>query len=346
MDPAQLHQFLAQNNFPEFRYRQIVKNYYSGRYSDYSDMSDISKDLRQQLADLFPLYSTKLSSLQTNQSTQKALLSLKDGLQIETVLMDYEDWLTACISTQVGCSLGCRFCATGQMGFKRDLSSEEIIDQIIFWKHKISPLSKGEAPAKAGERDLKVGRVVFMGMGEPFLNWENLVSALKIINSKDGLNIGQRKISISTAGLPQKIMEFADLNTEINLAISLHSLDQKIREYLMPIAKQYPLRELLKACQYYTSHTRRQLFLEYALVKDQNDSPRHLKLIIDLLKSNNLFFLNLIPLNPTSADLSPSDPIIQKHFEIELQKNHLNFSVRRSFGQDISAACGQLASRN
>jgi len=329
MDPAQLHQFLAQNNFPEFRYRQIVKNYYSGRYSDYSDMTDLSKDLRQILTDEIPLYSVKLSSLQTNQSTQKALLSLKDSLQIETVLMDYDDWLTACISIQVGCSLGCRFCATGQMGFKRDLSVEEIIDQILFWNSRLFPKY--------------IGRVVFMGMGEPFLNWDNLISALKIINSKESLNIGQRKISISTAGIPQKIMEFADLNTEINLAISLHSLDQKTRESLMPIAKQYPLSELLKACQYYTSHTRRQLFFEYALIKNQNDSLRHLQLLIDLLKSNNLFFLNLIPLNPTSVDLSPSDPIIQKHFETELQKNHLNFSVRRSFGQDISAACGQLA---
>jgi 23S rRNA (adenine2503-C2)-methyltransferase len=329
MDPAQLHQYLSQNNFPEFRYRQIVKNYYSGRYSDYSEMTDLSKDLRQQLAGQFPLYSVRLSSLQTNQSTQKALLQLKDGLQIETVLMDYDDWLTACISTQVGCSLGCRFCATGQMGFKRDLSLEEIIDQILFWNTRLFPKY--------------VGRVVFMGMGEPFLNWDNLVSALKIINSKDGLNIGQRKISVSTAGIPQKIIEFTDLKTEINLAISLHSLDQKSREDVMPIAKQYPLSELLKACQYYTSHTRRQLFFEYALIKGKNDSPHHLKLLIDLLKSNNLFFLNLIPLNPTSAGLSPSDPTIQKHFESELENYHLNFSVRRSFGQDISAACGQLA---
>jgi 23S rRNA (adenine2503-C2)-methyltransferase len=329
MDPSQLHQYLSKNNFPEFRFRQILKNYYSGRYSDYVDMTDLSKDLRQQLTDLFPLYSVKLSSLQTNDFTQKALLQLKDDLKIETVLMDYDNWITACISTQVGCTLGCRFCATGQMGFKRDLSTEEIIDQVLFWHTRLFPKY--------------IGRIVFMGMGEPFLNWDNLVSALKIINSKNGLNIGQRKISISTAGIPQKIIEFTDLKTEINLAISLHSLDQKSREDLMPIAKKYSLSELLKACQYYTSHTRRQLFLEYALVKGINDSPRHLKLLIDLLKSNNLYFLNIIPLNLTSAVLSPSEIITQKYFETELEKNHLNFSVRRSFGEDISAACGQLA---
>jgi 23S rRNA (adenine2503-C2)-methyltransferase len=181
-----------------------------------------------------------------------------------------------------------------------------------------------------------------MGMGEAFLNWDNLLLSLKTINSKTGLNLGSRKISISTAGVVPKIREFADLDTEINLAVSLHSADQQTRESIMPIAKTYPLDELKKSLIYYVSQTNRQVFFEYALIKDVNDSPRHLKLLIDFIKSNHLFYLNLIPLNPVKNGLTPSTQTVFNDFISGLKKAGLDFSVRHSQGQSINSACGQL----
>ncbi len=321
MDFSKLSEFLVQNNQPAFRLRQIKLNYYSGRYSSFSDMTDLSLDLRQKLTENFSLYSVKSNMILESESTKKARLVLADGSQIETVLMDYGQWQTVCVSSQVGCPLGCTFCATGKMGFKRNLTVDEIVDQVLFWKH-----------------DHKVGRIVFMGMGEPFLNWDNLLPALESI--KTNLVIGSRKISISTAGVVTRIIDFANLNTEINLAISLHSADQATRENMMPIAKQHSLTELKKSLDYYTKTTNRQVFFEYLLAKDVNDSPKHLDLLIKFIKSNKLFYLNLIPLNPIKGGLTPSDKL--SFFERELSAAFVNFSVRHSLGQSIDSACGQL----
>ena len=298
-------------------------------------MTDLSLDLRSQLESRFSLSSVQLVKILSDDFAKKALLTLSDGLQIETVLMDYEKWQTACISTQVGCPLGCTFCATGKMGFKRNLSVDEIIDQILFWKKCINSPFEGE---KFGEAKQKGFRLVFMGMGEPFLNWDNLITALDII--KKELKIGSRKISISTAGVAPRIVDFANLDIEINLAISLHSADQATREKMMPIAKQYPLDELAKSLDYYIRTTKRQVFFEYLLAKDVNDTPYHLDLLIDFIKSNNLFYLNLIPLNPIKGGLIPSTKL--KYFQDELTKSHVNFSIRRGLGQSINSACGQL----
>jgi len=285
-------------------------------------MTDLPKELRELLDSKFDYLSLSEKNLLNQKDTQKALLELKDANKIETVLMDYGEWLTVCISTQVGCPLKCQFCATGNMGFVRDLSVDEILDQVRYWNIKLYPKY--------------VGRIVFMGMGEPFLNWDNLIESLKYID------IGARKISISTAGIVPKIIEFANLKKQYNLAVSLHSLNQKTREELMPIAKTYSIKELKDACTYYVKTTRRQLFFEYALIKNINDSPKDQSLLIDFLKSNNLFYLNLITLNPVkNSKLQPSDKLAL--FEKELTKNHINFSIRASFGQNLNAACGQLA---
>jgi len=314
--------FLLENNYPSFRYKQIEKNYNSGRYNNFLEMSDLPKDLREILNEKFPYISVVEDKFQSELGTKKALLKLSDGLEIETVLMDYDQWITACLSTQVGCSLNCQFCATGKMGFKRNLTTEELLDQIRYWNIKIYPKY--------------IGRIVFMGMGEPFLNYDNLLESLNHID------IGARKISISTAGIIPKIIEFANLKTQYNLAISLHSVFQKTREELMPITKTYNLDELIKACHYYANTTNRQLFFEYALIKNVNDSQKDLDAVINLLKSNKLFYLNIITLNPVKgSNLQPSDKL--KLFETELTKKHINFSIRRSFGQKIDAACGQLA---
>jgi len=328
MDLTKVSQFLTENNQPSFRLKQIQKNYFSSRYSSFADMTDLPKDLRDQLSQNFSLYSVKVDKILKDNFTQKARLSLADGHQIETVLMNYDDWLTACVSSQVGCPLGCKFCATGQMGLIRDLTSEEIIDQILFWNLQLYPKY--------------VGRIVFMGMGEAFLNWDNLLLSLKTINSKAGLNIGARKISISTAGVVPRIKEFADLKTEINLAVSLHSADQKTRESIMPIARTYPLDELQKALVYYVSQTNRQVFFEYALIKDINDTPKHLKLLIDFIRPNHLFYLNIIPLNPIKNGLTPSPQTAFNNFVNGLKKAGVDFSVRHSQGQSINSACGQL----
>lgn len=324
MDISGVKNYLSSLKLPEYRQKQIVKNYFSGRYLTFLEMSDIPKSLRLNLENKFSLLSLSETKLVTDTDTQKALLILKDNLAIESVLMDYGDWITVCLSCQVGCPLNCAFCATGKMGFKRNLTSEEMIDQILYWNHKIYPKY--------------IGRIVFMGMGEPFLNWDNLLSTLKII--KDELSIGSRKISISTAGIVPKIYEFADLDTEINLAISLHAPDQKTRQKIMPIALKYQFDDLIKSLNYYTAHTRRQLFLEYALIDGINDTSLHLDKLIALLKSNSLFYLNLIPLNPVKGGLKPS--LNLNLFSKELTKYHLNFSLRRSLGQSSNSACGQL----
>jgi len=328
MDLTLLKKTLDSLNLPPFRYRQIVKNYYSGRYLNFDQMTDLSLDLRLKLSKNLSLLSVVEKTIIGDESTQKALLELSDGQKIESVFMDYEDWLTACVSSQVGCPLNCTFCATGKMGFKRNLMAEEIVDQIIYWNQKIYPKY--------------IGRVVFMGMGEPFLNWDNILTAINIINSKDGLNIGARKISVSTAGVADKIIEFANLDTQINLAVSLHSADQKIRETFMPIAKQYPLSQLKNACNYYVGKTNRQLFFEYALM-DINTSQNDAKLLADFINSNRLFFLNLIPLNSVDGGMTPATKDQQKIFMDYLNKLGVEYSLRRSFGQNLNAACGQLA---
>ena len=329
MDLISVAEFLKKSGQPDFRFRQLVKNYYSGRFKDYASMLDLPLPLRQELTSNYPYLSVAEVKTLEDKTTQKALLSLHDGLKIETVLMDYDSWQTACISTQVGCALGCTFCATGKMGFRRNLTVSEIVDQVLFWNQKLFPQY--------------IGRIVFMGMGEPFLNWENLAAALEIINSKDGLNIGSRKISISTAGVALGIKTFADFDSEINLAISLHSANQTTRQSIMPIARQFPLSSLLESLDYYTTKTRRQVFFEYALISHVNDTPSELKALINFLKSNRLFYLNLIPLNPVKGGLIPSTQGDFNRFVEGLNHARVDYSIRRTFGQTINSACGQLS---
>ena len=332
MDLDILNSWLAKNNLPKYRFSQITKNYFSAKYLNFNEMTDLPKTLRTQLDQNIKLLSVKEENLISSPHTQKALLRLFDNKLIETVLMDYGDWLTACISSQVGCPLGCTFCATGKMGFIRNLTSEEIIDQIIYWNQKLYPKY--------------IGRLVFMGMGEPFLNWDNLLSSIDTINNKNGLNIGARKISISTAGVADKIIQFADLETQINLAVSLHSANQQNRQKIMPIAKKYPLEELKKASQYFAQTTNRQIFFEYALIDGFNDSAKDIEDLKDFFSNNHLFYLNLIPLNPIKGGLVPSSTSSIKHFTQLLDRTNINYSIRRSFGQSIGAACGQLATQH
>lgn len=332
MDINLLQKTLDDFNQPKFRFNQILKNYFKGMFGSFDSMTDLPKQLREYLDKNLSLYSVKQNKIVSDQHTQKALLELRDGQKIETVLMDYEDWLTVCVSSQVGCPMNCSFCATGKMGLKRNLTAEEIVDQVLFWNVLLYPKY--------------IGRVVVMGMGEPFLNWDNLIEALQIINSPEGLNLGARKISVSTSGIADKIIDFANLDTQINLAVSLHSANQKTRESIMPVAKMFSLGELKKACEIYTQKTNRQIFFEYALMKGINDSPKDIDLVSEFIGSNKLFYLNLIPLNPVKDGMEPSSEQKFKEFESELTRRRMPFSVRRSFGQELNAACGQLVIQN
>ncbi len=295
-------------------------------------MSDIPKDLRSQLQDQVEFISVSAQNLIEDKHTKKALLKLSDDHSIETVLMDYDQWLTACLSTQVGCPIGCTFCATGKMGFIRNLSVDEIVDQIVYWNQLLYPKY--------------IGRIVFMGMGEPFANWDNLISSLEIINHKNALDIGARKISISTSGIISAIDKFTQMNSNINLAISLHSANQVTRAKLMPIALTNPLDKLLESAKKYVNHTHRQLFFEYALISQVNDTPEEINQLIKFIKQHHLFYLNLIPLNQTSSNLSSSSTDRISQICQLLDKNHVQYSLRRNFGSSISAACGQLATKN
>lgn len=341
MNVPAITSYLQDQGYPPYRLRQILQNYYSGRFSNFLGMSDLPINLRQNLDNQFSLLSLQPINLFHSKSSRKAVLNLLQGnLRIESVLMDYSNWSTVCLSTQIGCPLGCLFCATGKMGYKRNLTVEEIIDQVLFWKNQILPKENHiPRPVQGGDRG--GFRLVFMGMGEPFLNWDNLLDSLKIINQK--LDIGARKISISTAGIIPRIYDFADLNTDINLAISLHSLRHSVRQQIMPVSRQYHLDDLIKSLHYYTTKTHRQLFLEYALIRDVNDSQQDIDLLIKLLRSNYLFHLNLIPLNSVEGGLLPSVKLdLFRHL---LSFANINFTVRRSLGSDISSACGQLITR-
>lgn len=352
MDISSIQKFLEKENLPKFRLQQIKKAYFVDLVDSWEEIFTLPKDLRDKLSKEFSFSSVSLDKLQSTSprlrgpgQTQKALLRLSDGMKVESVLMDYppssssaglrrdfaslrDGWLTACLSTMVGCPLGCLFCATGKMGWQRNLTVEEMVDQIVFWNRLLKPTGK------------KVSHLVFMGMGEPFLNWENLWQAIEIIQDKDGLNIGDRKISISTAGIVDKINRFSQMNNQINLAISLHSPIQEKRERLMPVAKTNSLDKLMEASLNYVKKTGRKLFFEYALMGGWNDSDEDALALSKLMRKSYLFHLNLIHLNEVVDGLKPS--VREREFVAVLDKKHVPYTIRKSFGGEISAACGQL----
>ena len=264
----------------------------------------------------------------------KARITLKDGLQIESVLMRHEDGRnTVCVSCMVGCPLGCLFCATGKMGMKRNLTTEEILEQVIFFERYIKNL-------KLKIKNY-VTNVTFMGMGEPFLNYDNVLSAIKILNNKDYFNIGARSLSISTAGIVEGIKKLSEEGLQINLAISLHAPNNKLRESLMPIDKRYPLGDVLKAVDEYIKKTKRKVMFEYVLIKGVNDSDENAKELADLMRKK-LYFLNLILYNDTGI-FKASDTKRVEGFKKVLEREKINFAQRYRFGDDIAAACGQFA---
>jgi len=321
-----LEKLLGELGEKRYKANQLALWMYDKRITDFSQMTDLSKNLRDKLSGIAYIDSIKLIQSQTSQIdfSEKFLFKLKDGNGIETVLMWEKNRVTICVSTQAGCPLGCSFCATGKMGFKRNLTSSEIVDQIIALK------------------DHKITHVVLMGMGEPLLNYESVIKALRIMNSALGLSFAAKNITISTAGIPDMIKKLADETRRIKLAISLNAPTDEKRDQLMPINKKHPLKTLLEAVKYYTERTKRRVTFEYVLIKDFNDSQKDAlelsKLVMGIPCKINLIPYNLVP--GLSYEKPSEEKIIA--FRDYLYPRCPAVTLRKSKGEDIQAACGQL----
>ncbi len=331
MNLTYLQQVLASE--PPYRLRQVKILLFQDLIDDWSKATTLPLALREQLKQKCPLDISAETFVSKDQNTVKSLITLKDGLKIETVLMSHKTGATntICASSQVGCPLGCSFCATGKMGFSRNLEQLEIVEQILFFARYLKKL------------DRKITNVVFMGMGEPFLNYENVIAAIRTLNDSEGLNIGARRFSISTVGIIEGIQKLADEKLQVNLAVSLNAPDDELRLKIMPIDQKYPIRKILEAVDAYIEKTHRRVMFEYVMIKDFNDSDRCAAKLARLLKSK-LCFVNLIPYNPTGLfDASLSDRISK--FKTVLKNAGITVTQRYRFGHQIKAACGQLAAR-
>jgi 23S rRNA (adenine2503-C2)-methyltransferase len=315
---------------PAFRLRQTKKAVFFDLIEDWSEATTLSKDLREILQKEAPLEIKGEIFSSKDGRTVKATIELEDGLVVETVLMKHTDKRnTICVSSQVGCPLGCLFCVTGTMGFKRNLNVSEIVSQVLFFTRYLR------------KKNEKITNVVFMGMGEPFLNWENVKKAIQILNDDNCFGIGARKISVSTAGITEGIEKLIQDFPQINLAISLHAPDDKLRGELMPVNKEYPIEKILQSVDNYIEKTNRKVMFEYVMLKNVNDSEEQAKKLAKLLKKP-LYMVNLIAYNPNGRfESSPPEKI--KKFKAILEKAGIFATQRYRFGTDIKAACGQLA---
>ena len=318
---------------PSYRVRQIWQGLYQHLWGTPDQFTDLPLKLRQKLSEQFS-FSHLQSSLTLNSSdggTQKTLFRLPGFLAIEAVLMLYSRRRTICISTQAGCAMGCVFCATGQMGFRRHLSSGEIVEQVLYYARQLKP---------RGER---VSNVVIMGMGEPFHNYDETLKAIDQLNHPDGFNLGSRRFTISTVGLVPEIRRFTSERRQVNLAVSLHAVNDELRSSMLPINKKYPLSELLNACREYVDHTNRRITFEWALIHDVNDSIGQAHQLAKKVK-DLLCHVNVIPLNPTreySGKATTRERAIK--FKDELERFGIPCTIRLRRGIDIQAGCGQLA---
>ena len=317
---------------PSYRGRQLFTWLYKKRVSKTDKITVFSKNLRQQLDEKIDLELLTITRQQTSADgeTIKFLLQLPDGLYIESVYMVEGKRRTVCLSSQVGCALNCGFCATGKMGFKRNMSTGEIVDQLLIILKTLS---------------VDATNIVFMGMGEPFLNYDNVIKAANIISHKDGIAIGKRKITISTAGIVPGIKKFSDDSLGFRLAISLNSADEQTRSRLMPVNKKYPLHELINAAKYYNSKSRHLFTFEYLMIGGINDSQGDAKKLKKLVRGLH-GKINIIPYNAVGGEWeSPTEEKIDR-FIRELLDMNMIISVRRSKGTDIDAACGQLYTKH
>lgn len=334
MDLDKLREVLAGES--KFRLKQAYQAIFVDLIADWQENTTLPPKLREKLNIECPLeLKATLFGSQKSESL-KILLELPDGEKVESVLLKHADGRrTVCVSAQVGCPLGCKFCATGMLGFNRNLSAGEIVAQVLFFSRY---LKQNETEHN------RVTNVVFMGMGEPLLNYDQVMEAVRIFNSKDAFTIGARRISISTAGIIPGIEKLMREEIQINLAISLHAATDELRSELMPINKQYPLPDLMKAVARFACAKNREVMFEYLLIKGVNDREEDALALVELMR-DSLFMVNLIRYNPTGV-YEPSNSAEIARFKNILSENGISVTQRYSFGQDINAACGQLANKN
>ena len=311
-----------------FRAEQIYKWIYEARVSNFNEMTNLSLELREKLNQNYEIKKFKILKKQVaSDGTRKYLFDVLDGNAIETVLMQYHHGFSICVSSQIGCKMGCKFCASTGIPFARNLTTGEIIEQIM---------------AVERDADVRISNIVFMGIGEPLDNYDNVVKAIRIINHPKGLNIGARHISISTSGLVPKIYQLAEENIQCTLSISLHATTDEQRSQMMPVNNAYNIEELLKACKDYIEKTHRRISFEYALAKENNDNLEDAKRLVKLLKGM-LCHVNLIPINKIeNGEYTKSSNENIMKFRDYLNNHRIVATIRRELGSDIDAACGQL----
>lgn len=325
----------AQQRLPKFRAVQIFDWLYVKRVTDFAAMTNLPKPLRETLQQEFRFAAlSEITRKTSRDGTVKFLFGLHDGHAIETVIMKHNYGNSVCVTTQVGCRIGCTFCASTLGGLKRNLTAGEIVAQVVKCQQMLD---------EDGER---VSSVVVMGSGEPFENYEATMDFMRTITHEKGLNIGQRHITVSTSGIVPNIYRFADEQTQINLAISIHAPNDELRSRLMPINRRYPFHEVIDACRYYVNKTGRRITFEYALIGGVNDQPEHAEELAKVLQ-DMICYVNLIPVNHVPERKyvrTPKEDIVR--FKKILQDHRINTTIRREQGHDIAAACGQLRAKH
>lgn len=333
-----LLEYCGKNKIPAFRAKQVLEALYQKGVESFDDITALPMAVRAkfaaEFADARQTVTPVAYEVSGDHSTEKILFALRDGSQVEAVLMNFADGRkTVCVSSEVGCPLKCGFCASGTLKFKRSLTGEEIADQVLYFARKLRA------------RKEEINHVVYMGIGEPFRNYDEVMKSLRILMDKQYLGLGARKITVSTAGIVEKIKQFADEPFQVNLALSLHAPTQELRQKIMPIARRYPLDELMDAVRYYVKKTHRRISFEYVMLNGINDTEECAMQLAKLIKGM-LCHVNMIPYNATDiVGITGSTRETMRRFKKILTDNGVNATIRVSLGQDIAAACGQLANK-
>ena len=335
----QLTSWLSDHGHKKFRASQVWEWLYRTRVTSFSEMTDVNKECIKLLEEHFVIQTlTEHVKQESADGTIKFLFKLQDGNLIETVMMRHKYGISVCVTTQVGCNIGCSFCASGLLAKSRDLSSGEIVEQIMNVQLHLDKLEQGDV----------VSHVVVMGIGEPFDNFENMIDFLKVLMDHKGLAIAARRITVSTSGLANKIYEFTDTQLQVNLAISLHAPNNELRTRIMKINRAIPIEKLMKSLDYYLEKTNRRITIEYILLKDVNDHQEEAEQLANLLEDKkHRLYVNLIPYNPVDehSQYQRSEKESVLSFYDTLKKRGVNCKIRQEHGTDIDAACGQLRSK-
>ncbi|WP_297791177.1 23S rRNA (adenine(2503)-C(2))-methyltransferase RlmN [uncultured Anaerococcus sp.] len=325
---TELEEMFKNHGYPKFRAKQVYRQIHVNKVNDFGQMTDLSKDMRESLSEkyTFSILNLVKEFISQVDATKKYLFELEDGNIIEAVFMDYDSRKTICISSQVGCRMGCKFCASTKNGLVRNMTASELIEEVY------------ELERINGE----INNIVIMGIGEPLDNYDNIKKFIEVITDANGRNLSHRSITLSTSGLGPMIRMLADSGLDINLALSLHYADDTKRKKFMPVANKYPIADLMKATDYYLEKTKRRVSFEYVVIDGVNNLDEDVRNLVRLLRGKNVH-INLIPLNPIEefAYDKPQNTAL-KDFRDKLIKNKLNATIRRSMGSDIDASCGQL----